>query len=38
MDFPMGRFGSAEEIAALMVWVAGRECSVSTRVVFDARR
>jgi len=33
---PMGRFGIAEEIAALVVWMASRECSFSTGAVFDA--
>jgi NAD(P)-dependent dehydrogenase (short-subunit alcohol dehydrogenase family) len=33
---PMGRFGVAEEIAALVVWMASRECSFSTGAVFDA--
>jgi 3-oxoacyl-[acyl-carrier protein] reductase len=33
---PMGRFGIAEEIAALVAWLASRECSFSTGAVFDA--
>jgi NAD(P)-dependent dehydrogenase (short-subunit alcohol dehydrogenase family) len=33
---PMGRFGMVEEIAALVAWVASRECSFSTGAVFDA--
>jgi 3-oxoacyl-[acyl-carrier protein] reductase len=33
---PMGRFGTVEEIAALVVWLASRECSFSTGAVFDA--
>jgi 2-dehydro-3-deoxy-L-rhamnonate dehydrogenase (NAD+) len=33
---PMGRFGVADEIAALVAWMASRECSFSTGAVFDA--
>jgi len=33
---PMGRLGQAHEIAALVVWLASRECSFSTGAVFDA--
>jgi len=33
---PMGRFGSADEIAALVCWLASEECSFTTGVVFDA--
>ncbi len=33
---PMGRFGTVEEIAALVAWLASRECSFSTGAVFDA--
>jgi 3-oxoacyl-[acyl-carrier protein] reductase len=33
---PMGRFGLVEEIAALVAWLASRECSFSTGAVFDA--
>jgi len=33
---PMGRFGSVDEIAALVCWLASEECSFSTGAVFDA--
>jgi 3-oxoacyl-[acyl-carrier protein] reductase len=32
---PMGRFGTLEEVAALIAWLASRECSFSTGAVFD---
>ncbi len=32
---PMGRFGTVEENAALIAWLASRECSFSTSAVFD---
>ncbi len=32
---PMGRFGLAEEIAALVAWLCTEECSFSTGAVFD---
>jgi NAD(P)-dependent dehydrogenase (short-subunit alcohol dehydrogenase family) len=32
---PMGRFGTVEENAALITWLASRECSFSTGAVFD---
>ena len=32
---PMERFGSVEEAAALVCWLASRECSFSTGAVFD---
>ncbi len=32
---PMGRFGTVEEIAALVCWLASAECSFSTGAVFD---
>jgi 3-oxoacyl-[acyl-carrier protein] reductase len=32
---PMGRFGSVDEIAALVCWLASGECSFSTGAVFD---
>jgi 3-oxoacyl-[acyl-carrier protein] reductase len=32
---PVGRFGDAEEIAALVAWLASEECSFSTGAVFD---
>jgi len=32
---PMGRFGLADEIAALVCWLASEECSFSTGAVFD---
>lgn len=33
---PMNRFVRVEEVAALIVWLASDECSVSTGAVFDA--
>jgi 3-oxoacyl-[acyl-carrier protein] reductase len=32
---PLGRFGTTEEIAALVCWLASEECSFSTGAVFD---
>jgi 3-oxoacyl-[acyl-carrier protein] reductase len=32
---PMGRFGTVEDIAALVAWLASKECSFSTGAVFD---
>jgi NAD(P)-dependent dehydrogenase (short-subunit alcohol dehydrogenase family) len=32
---PMGRFGKAEEVAALITWLCSEECSFSTGAVFD---
>jgi NAD(P)-dependent dehydrogenase (short-subunit alcohol dehydrogenase family) len=32
---PLGRFGTVEEIAALVSWLASEECSFSTGAVFD---
>jgi 3-oxoacyl-[acyl-carrier protein] reductase len=32
---PAGRFGTVEEVAALVTWLASRECSFSTGAVFD---
>ena len=32
---PMERFGTVEEAAALILWLASRECSFSTGAVFD---
>jgi 3-oxoacyl-[acyl-carrier protein] reductase len=32
---PMERFGTVEEAAALICWLASRECSFSTGAVFD---
>ena len=32
---PMGRFGLAEEVAALVAWLASEECSFSTGAAFD---
>jgi len=32
---PMGRFGTIEEVAALVAWLASQECSFTTGSVFD---
>jgi 3-oxoacyl-[acyl-carrier protein] reductase len=32
---PMGRFGTVEEIAALVAWLSSEECSFSTGAAFD---
>lgn len=32
---PMGRFGQAEEVAAMVTWLASEECSFATGGVFD---
>ena len=32
---PMNRFGRVEEAAALVTWLASRECSFSTGAVYD---
>ena len=32
---PMGRFGKVEEVAALVAWLASKDCSFSTGAVFD---
>jgi NAD(P)-dependent dehydrogenase (short-subunit alcohol dehydrogenase family) len=32
---PMGRFGTVEEMAAMIAWLASEECSFSTGGVFD---
>ncbi len=32
---PMGRFGTVEEIASLVCWLASKECSFTTGAVFD---
>jgi 3-oxoacyl-[acyl-carrier protein] reductase len=32
---PMGRFGTPEEIAAMVVWLCSPDCSFSTGAVFD---
>ena len=34
-NIPMERFGTVEEAAALICWLASRECSFSTGAVFD---
>jgi 3-oxoacyl-[acyl-carrier protein] reductase len=33
---PMGRFGSVDEIASLVCWLASEDCSFTTGAVFDA--
>jgi 3-oxoacyl-[acyl-carrier protein] reductase len=33
---PMGRFGTVDEIAALVCWLASEDCSFATGAVFDA--
>ena len=33
---PIGRFGTVDEIAALVCWLASEECSFTTGAVFDA--
>src|SRR5262249_44239089 len=32
---PMGRVGTADEVAALVCWLASEECSFSTGATFD---
>jgi NAD(P)-dependent dehydrogenase (short-subunit alcohol dehydrogenase family) len=32
---PMGRFGTVEEAAAILTWLASEECSFTTGAVFD---
>ena len=32
---PLGRYGRAEEVAAMVAWLASAECSFSTGAVFD---
>jgi 2-dehydro-3-deoxy-L-rhamnonate dehydrogenase (NAD+) len=32
---PLGRIGTAEEVAALITWLAGEECTFSTGAVYD---
>ena len=32
---PLGRFGTVEEIAALVAWLCTEDCSFSTGAVFD---
>jgi 3-oxoacyl-[acyl-carrier protein] reductase len=32
---PMGRFGKAKEIAAMVAWLCSEDCSFSTGGVFD---
>ena len=33
---PIGRFGSVDEIASMVCWLASQECSFTTGAVFDA--
>jgi len=33
---PVGRLGQADEVAALVAWLASKDCSFSTGAVFDA--
>jgi 3-oxoacyl-[acyl-carrier protein] reductase len=33
---PLGRMGTADEVAALACWLASEECSFSTGATFDA--
>jgi 3-oxoacyl-[acyl-carrier protein] reductase len=32
---PLGRFGTVEEVAAMVCWIASEECSFATGAVFD---
>ena len=32
---PMGRFLEIDEVAAMVAWIAGPECSFTTGAVFD---
>jgi 2-dehydro-3-deoxy-L-rhamnonate dehydrogenase (NAD+) len=32
---PLGRFGTVEEIAAMVAWLASEDCSFTTGGVFD---
>ena len=32
---PMGRFGTPEEVAAMVTWLSTEDCSFSTGAVFD---
>lgn len=32
---PLGRFGRAEEVAAMVAWLASEDCSFSTGAIFD---
>jgi 3-oxoacyl-[acyl-carrier protein] reductase len=32
---PMGRMGRADEVAALICWIASEECSFSTGATYD---
>ena len=32
---PMGRFGTPDEIAAMVVWLCTEDCSFTTGAVFD---
>ena len=35
---PMGRTGTVEEMAAMIAWLASKECSFTTGAVFDVQR
>ena len=35
LKIPMGRFGTPDEVAALVAWLCTEECSFSTGAVFD---
>jgi 3-oxoacyl-[acyl-carrier protein] reductase len=32
---PLGRMGNADEVAALIAWLASEECSFSTGATYD---
>jgi len=35
LNIPLGRFGTVDEIAAMVCWLASEDCSFSTGAVFD---